>query len=124
MHHKALRQLLCVFHGRKRRQRCVGACLPGPLPVGGDAASPGGNLLAGLNLVSLDGSGRWVPYSDCYINWSDQGGWARALPRNYTFPIFCNPWPRPLSITAVNIQTWTWSAIANVPGGELGFDKY
>ena len=39
----------------------------------------------GMNVVSLDGSGRWVPSSQCWT-YNAYNGWHRVFPQGYDFP--------------------------------------
>jgi len=77
--------------------------------------------VAGVNITRLDGAGRWMPMRDCGVNWNDEGGWARVLPRGYDVPIWGGSGPTPATLAGRNIQVWTGAAVAWRPAGDYGY---
>jgi hypothetical protein len=78
--------------------------------------------VAGLNVTTLEGAGRWVNRVDCGVNPGDAGGWARLLPRGFDIPIYAgSASPVPSTITDRNIQVWVNDALAWVPARGYGY---
>ncbi len=81
-----------------------------------------GGSVPGINVTTLDGSGRWVNIGDCSISWTDAGGWARIVPRNYDVPIYAgSASPVPTSISDRTIQVWTNNNFAWVAARDYGY---
>lgn len=81
-----------------------------------------GDRVAGINVTTLDGAGRWFNLGDCGVIWNDNGGWARIVPKHLDVPIYAGATaPVPSRITDRNIQVWTGNSTAWVPARDYGY---